>query len=199
MPPILFLAAADLYSSFSSHQFCTAFIIFLLLYMTFEHCYQSRLWQTLCVQACCSGHAAGKEGSYWKPKWQWKHSVWAPDSQAAVHTECERGRRKIPQKSKQRNRDFFPAVSTTLHKSSIQNKKQLPQVSNWTTRCLLCLQKAMHLLDCMSCPFCLQKTLVTFSNSLADHNIFARLPWPTEPSHHKAPLSYLVWAASPAV
>lgn len=51
----------------------------------------------------------------------------------------------------------------------------------------------MHLLDYIFCLFCLQKTLVTISSSLADHDIFARFSWPLGShliSHCKAHVGY---------
>jgi len=41
----------------------------------------------------------------------------------------------------------------------------------------------MYLLDYISCLFCLQKTLVTISNTVAHHDVFATLPWPIKSSH----------------
>lgn len=158
--------------------------------MTFEHGHQSRLRQPLCTSTLpwpCSWKGGEQSGN-------------CRNQNGSEITTCglrtaeqlwtlnvrEEGAEKHHVKPNSEREISSPVMSMVLLKAASKtNKKQVPQVSSLTTWCHknAFLQKAVYLLDYISCLFCLQKTLVTISNTLADHDIFARFPWPIESSH----------------
>lgn len=154
-----------------------------------------------CAAQAMQSKERGATRKWQMPKWQWNHSVWASDNLAVVDTECEICKRKSLWKSKQWN-TFLPYnTEFCLAVASKTNKKQLIGL---TSNNLMpgYMSMALHLLDCMSCPFCFQKTLVTISP--VAWKIVATLQVFPDPLSHliihlREPLSCLVWAASPAV
>lgn len=150
--------------------------------MTFEHGQQSRLWQLLCTSALCwlcSGKGEELPGNC-----RSQNSGKPPAVGSCGHWTWEKREKQstIVKQTVKKRFFFFPCrVHCLLKARSKTNKKQAGQVS------------AMHLLDYIFCLFCLQKTLVTISSSLADHDIFARFSWPLGShliSHCKAHVDY---------
>lgn len=161
MPPILFLATADLYSSFSSSvllllfSFCFIWPLNTATSQGYDRHYVCKR-ATQVMQPERKGATRNQNGSESTVSGlQIARQLCTLNVREGEEKYHRKASRKIKTSSQQCPPFYIKAVSKT-------NKKQLPRVSNWTTWCLSRLQKAMHLLACMSCPFCLQKTLVTF-------------------------------------
>lgn len=177
-------------SSFSSHHCCTAFIIFLLFYMTFEQGHQSRLREPLITSPLSwLGSQKGREQVGNCRKQNGSETIMCglmTNNQLCTLNVSEEGEEKHQGKANSETDTSSPVMSTVLLKAASKtNKKQVPQVSSLTTWCHnnVLLQNTVYLLDYISCLFCLQKTLVTISNTLADRDTFARFPPPITSPH----------------